>query len=157
MSTVFLRAVILLIGAIVLALSIFALPNMWQGQPTEIPLVSHAVFLIMIGLYATTVPYFIALWQGMKLLTLIDRNKAFSAASVLALRNIKHCAVIIAVLYVGGIPLLYPIAELEDAPGLILIGAAFACAPVAVAVFASLVEKLLQSAIEFKTENDLTV
>jgi ABC-type tungstate transport system substrate-binding protein len=52
---------------------------------------------------------------------------------------------------------LYPIADADDAPGLIIIGAAIACAPVVIAVFAAVLERLLQSAIDLKSENDLTV
>lgn len=102
-------------------------------------------------------PFFIALWQALKLLSLIDKNTAFSDAAVNVLKNIKRCAIIIAVLYVGGVPLLYPIADAEDAPGLIIIGMIIACAPVTLAVFAAVLQKLLESAINIKSENDLTV
>lgn len=156
-STHFLRFVIFLIGAGVLALCIFALPSMYRGGSEEFPTASHAILLIMIGLYLTAIPFFIALWQTLILLRAIDQNKAFSDASVKALRNIKYCATVIAVLYIGGVPLLFPIADADDAPGLLPIGAAIACAPIAVAVFAAVLEKLLRSALEIKSENELTV
>lgn len=156
-STHFLRFIILLMGAGVAAFCIFALPSMWYGGSEEYPAVSYALFLIMIGLYVTAVPFYIALWQTLKLLNYIDRDTAFSTASVQALRNIKYCATIIAVLYVGGVPLLFPIAQADDAPGLILVGMVFACGPIAVAVFAAILQRLLQRAIDIKSENDLTV
>ncbi len=156
-STHFLRFVIFLIGAGVLALCVFALPSMYRGASGEFPTASHAVFLIMIGLYLTAIPFFIALWQTLILLRAIDQNNAFSDASVKALRTIKYCATVIAALYIGGVPLLFPIADADDAPGLLLVGAAIACAPVAVAVFAAVLEKLLRSALEIKSENELTV
>jgi hypothetical protein len=156
-STNFLRFVIFLIGMGVLALCVFALPSMWKGGSKEFPMASQAVFLIMIGLYATTIPFFIALWQTLKLLRYIDQNKAFSDLSIRALRNIKYCATTIGALYIGGVPLLLPIAEADDAPGLMVIGAAIACTPIVVAVFAAILQKLLQNAIDIKSENDLTV
>lgn len=156
-STNFLRFVIVLIGTGVLALCIFALPEMWKGGSEEFPTASNAVFLIMIGMYATAVPFFLALCQTLKLLGLIDRNEAFSDLSVKALRNIKYCAIVIGVLYIGGIPLLAPIAQADDAPGLMLFGAVIACAPLVVAVFAAVLQTLLQNAIDIKSENDLTV
>lgn len=151
------RAAVLLIGAGVLALCVFALPAMWRGGSEEFPVASNAFLLIIIGMYATAVPFFIALWQTLKLLGNIDRGQAFSPSSVTALRNIKRCAATIAVLYVGGVPLLVPIAEAEDAPGLVVIGMAIASAPLVVAVFAAVLQKLLQHAMEIKSENDLTV
>lgn len=156
-STHFLRFAIFIIGAGVLALCIFALPTMWKGGSEEFPTAGYAIFLIMIGMYATAVPFFFALWQTLKLLRYIDQNKAFSDLSIKALRNIKYCATIIAVLYIGGVPLLFPIADAEDAPGLVVIGAAIACAPIVVAVFAAILQKLLQNAIDIKSENDLIV
>jgi hypothetical protein len=156
-STNFLKFIIILMGLGVLALCIFGLPSMWKGGSEEFPAASNAIFFIMIGLEITAVPFFIALWQTLKLLNYIDQNKAFSDLSVKALRNIKYCAIAIAILYFAGVPLLVPIAESDDAPGLVLIGAVIACAPIVVAVFAAVLEKLLQNALDIKSENDLTV
>lgn len=156
-STYFLRAVIFALGLGVLALCVFALPHLWRVGSEEFPIASRALFLIMICLYLTAIPFFIALWQALKLLSYIDKNKAFSELSVKTLRNIKYCAIAISGLYSANVPLLYPIADADDAPGLIIIGAAIACAPVVIAVFAAVLERLLQSAIDLKSENDLTV
>ncbi len=156
-STHFLRLALSMIGLGVVALCIFALPAMWRGASAEFPAASQAVFLIVLGLYATAIPFFIALWQAFKLLRFIDQGAAFSESSVKALRVMKRCIMVIAALYVGGVPLLYPIADVDDAPGLILIGMVIACVPITVAVFATVLEKLLQSAIEIQSENDLTV
>ena len=156
-STNFLRLAIFIIGIVVLAFCIFGLPAMWKGGSEEFPVASFSVILIVISMYATAIPFFIALWQTLKLLSHIDQNKAFSDLSVKALKNIKYCAIIVAVFYIIDVPLLFPIAEADDAPGLIIIGAAIACAPIVVAVFAAVLQKLLQSAIDIKSENDLTV
>jgi ABC-type tungstate transport system substrate-binding protein len=156
-STYFLRAVIFVLGLGALALCIFALPHLWRGGSEEFPIARRVLFLIMISLYLTAIPFFIALWQALKLLSYIDKNKAFSELSVKTLRNIKYCAIAISGLYSANVPLLYPIADADDAPGLIIIGAAIACAPVVIAVFAAVLERLLQSAIDLKSENDLTV
>lgn len=156
-STLFLKGFVVLIGTIVLALCTFALPQMWKGGPEEFPEASRAVFLIVIGLYATAVPFFIALWQTLKLIRYIELNKAFSDLSVKALRNIKYCATAIAVLYIGGVPLLLPIAQADDAPGLVLMGMVVASAPLAIATFAAILQRVLEDAIAIKSENDLTI
>jgi hypothetical protein len=156
-STLFLRGVIVAMGLGVLALCIFALPSIWKGGSVEFPTASNALLLIIIGMYIAAIPFYMALWQAFKLLNYIDRNTAFSDLSVRALKNIKYCAISISVLYFAGVPLLLPIAQADDAPGLVLIGAAFACAPLVIAVFAAILERLLRSAIDFKTENELTV
>lgn len=156
-STNFLRLALCLLGIIVLALCIFALPSAWRGGSAEFPLVSYSVMLIVSGLYLTAIPFFVALWQAWQLLAQIDRGQAFSEASVKRLKTIKHCALIISTIYIIFVPLLYPIAEFDDAPGLIIFGVVVACAPLTVTVFAALLEKLLQAALAIKSENDLTI
>ncbi|MEK7584944.1 MAG: DUF2975 domain-containing protein [Patescibacteria group bacterium] len=151
-STNFLRFIIFILGAGVLALGLFALPSVWRGGSAEFPEASQALLLIILGLYATAIPFFIALWQALKLLRYLDQGTAFSTLSAEALNKIKRCAVVIAVLYVGGVPLLFPIAETDDAPGLVVIGMAIALAPITVAVFTTILERLLQTTLDQKSK-----
>ena len=48
-------------------------------------------------------------------------------------------------------------AEVDDAPGLILVGMVLIFASMVIAVFAAVLQRLLQEAIDIKSENDLTV
>ncbi|WP_230161691.1 DUF2975 domain-containing protein, partial [Peribacillus simplex] len=108
-------------------------------------------------LYASAIPFYFALYQAFKLLSYIDKNKAFSELSVRALKTIKNCAITISVLYVAGMPLFYLLAEMDDAPGIILIGMVVIFASMVIAVFAAVLQRLLQEAIDIKSENDLIV
>ncbi len=150
-STNFLRATVLLIGAVVLGLCLFALP---AGIARPVLAVYRP---ILFGLYVTAIPFFIALFHTIKLLDHIDSGQAFSHLSVDALKHIKRSAVIIAGLFGLGFPYIYFAADQDDAPGVILIGLVITFASVVVAVFAAVLQRLLQSAIDIKTENDLTV
>ena len=114
-------------------------------------------YLVLIDLYASAIPFYFALYQAFKLLSYIDKNKAFSELSVKALKKIKYCAITISILYVLGMPLFYLIAEKDDAPGVIVIGLVIIFASMVIAVFAAVLQKLLQEAIDIKSENDLTV
>ena len=144
---------IVIIGIGTLAFCIFALPAIWKEGSAEFPMASYAVILIVIVMYATAIPFFIGLWHTLKLLNYIDHDKAFSDLSVKALQNITWCATIIAILYICGVPLLFPIAQADDAPGLIIVGTVIACIPTAVAVFTSILQKLLKEAIKIKLVN----
>lgn len=95
--------------------------------------------------------------QAIKLLGYVDKNKAFSKLSVIALRKIAYCGVAISITFAASLPFLYIWAEYEDAPGLIVIGMIMTLAPLAVTVFAAVVQRLLNEAIRIKSENDLTV
>jgi hypothetical protein len=152
-ETLFLKVVVFLLGLPILALCVYGLP--WIAKE---PAKAYWMLKpILIVLYMTVIPFFVALYNALKLLNYIDRNIAFSELSVKALKNIKYCAITISVLYASIIPFIYLLAEMDDAPGAILIGLALTFAPIVIAVFAAVLEKLLKHALEIKSENDLTV
>lgn len=153
-STLFLRLAIIAIGAVVLAICTVALPlairaeakgDFWDYGP------------ILLGLYAPTVPFFYALWQGLKLLGYIDAGTAFSMLSVRALKKIRTCAAVITLLFMLGLPYLFRMADTEDAPGVFALGLIVTFAALVIAVFAALLQRLFAQAVAIKSENDLTV
>ncbi|WP_068673526.1 DUF2975 domain-containing protein [Oceanobacillus sp. Castelsardo] len=154
-STFFLKIAVFLLGIPVLALGIFGLT--WLTNNPANPDYAHILYPIVICIYVTVIPYFIALSQAFKLLSYIDRSQAFSELSVKALKNIKFCAITISGLYVVILPFVYVVAELDDAPGLIIIGMLPIFASVVIAVFAAVLQKLLKEAIDIQSENELTV
>jgi hypothetical protein len=111
----------------------------------------------LIGLYVTAIVFFAALYQTLKLLSYIDKNHAFSELSIQSLKNIKYCGIIISILFVVFMPIIYLMAEMDDAPGIILIGMVIIFGSMVIAVFAAVLQKLLKNAIDIKSENDLTV
>lgn len=156
-STHFLRLAIIGLGSLVLLFCIVVIPSIFQNWGVVFPGLAALRYVLVGAMLITAVAFYTALYQGMVLLRLIDLHKAFSRQSVHALRNIKYCGGIIGAIYILAMPAIYLVAEVDDAPGLILIGMAFAGAPITVSVFAALMQKLVQTAVELKTENDLTV
>ncbi|QGR00088.1 DUF2975 domain-containing protein [Paenibacillus psychroresistens] len=154
-STLLLKVTVCFIGIPIIALCIFWLP--WIAKEVEEEYSTFWLYPALIGLYVSVVPFFVALYQSFRLLSNIDKNKAFSDLSVRALKNIKYCAFTISILQLAVLPLLYIIADADDAPGLIIIGMVIPCASFVIAVFAAVLQKLLKNAIEIKLENDLTV
>lgn len=149
-STNFLRLAILALGSVILLICFYLFPAFLEEDEARYR-------LLIIGLYIAAVPFFAALYQALTLLNLIDKGRAFSRSSVTALTRIKACALIIAGLFVLYTPLLYPIAEEEDAPGVLLFGMIIGFASLVVAVFAALMQRVLEDALKIKSENDLTV
>lgn len=154
-STVFLKIAVILIGIPVLALGGFSL--YWLAKNPVNPNYAHILYPIIIGIYLSAIPFFTALYQALRLLSYIDKNKAFSDLSVKALRNIKYCANTISIVYVVIMPFVYILAEKDDAPGAIIMGMVPIFASMVIAVFAAVLQKLLREAIDIKSENDLTV
>jgi hypothetical protein len=156
-TTLFLKIAVILVGIPVLALCIFLVPEIANFSAELYPDIAYMKYLVLIDLYAAAVPFYFALYQAFKLLSYIDKNKAFSELSVRALKIIKYCAITISILYVVGMPLFYLIAEKDDAPGIIVIGLVIIFASMVIAVFAAVLQRLLQEAIDIKSENDLIV
>ncbi|MCU4981914.1 DUF2975 domain-containing protein [Bacillus thuringiensis] len=147
---------IFLSGIAVLALCIFLVPEMANFVANLYPNIAPIKYLVFIVMYGAAVPFYVALYQAFNLLQYIDENAAFSELSVKSLKNIKRCAVTISGLYVLGLPLFHFIAKKMEPPiglvGLIIIFASFVSA-----VFTAILQRLLQEAINIKSENDLTV
>ncbi|HYG83613.1 MAG TPA: DUF2975 domain-containing protein [Verrucomicrobiae bacterium] len=150
-STIILRATVIFIALIVLALCIFVLPFAIGTDKTG------DYRPILFGMYATAIPFFVAIYQALKLLVYIDKNIAFSHAAVQALKGIKYCAVIISAMYAAGMPYIYFVADKDDAPGVIVLGLVITFGSFVIATAAALFQKLFQSAVAIKSENDLTV
>ncbi|MBO0601379.1 DUF2975 domain-containing protein [Sporosarcina sp. E16_3] len=156
-TTLFLKIAIILIGIPVLALCIFLVPVIASFAAELYPDIVYMKYLVLIVLYSSAIPFYFALYQAFILLSYIDKNEAFSHLSVKALKTIKNCAITISILYVVGMPLFYLVAEKDDAPGIIVIGLIIIFASMVIAVFAAVLQRLLQVAIDIKSENDLIV
>ncbi|MFC2947955.1 DUF2975 domain-containing protein [Virgibacillus sediminis] len=159
-STLLLKIAVILIGVPILGLCIFLLPQIAREafeHAGKGAVLAYVVFGILIIMYLSAIPFYFALYQALRLINYIDKNQAFSQISVKALKKIRTCAITISGLYVVALPLIFVVAEWDDAPGLILIGLVIAGASMVIAVFAAVLKKLLQEAIDIKSENDLTV
>ncbi|MEK4366766.1 DUF2975 domain-containing protein [Paenibacillus amylolyticus] len=154
-TTIFLKLAVLLIGVPILALYIFGIP--WLANNPVNPNYAGALYPIVIIMYVSVIPFIVALYQAFRLLSYIDKNEAFSLMSVKSLKTIKYCAIVISSLYFVMLPFVYVVAEKDDAPGLILMGMVPVFASLVIAVFSAVLQRLLQEAIDIKSENDLVV
>jgi hypothetical protein len=156
-STLFLKAVILLIGIGALAVMII-FPH-FEGRNTNADLFSiyfQDPFLAYV--YIASIPFFVALYQAFQLLGYIGQNKVFSPDSVRALRIIKYCAIILSILIVmAALYIRIFHANGDDPAGFIALCIVTAFISVIIATATAVFESLLQSAVDIKSENDLTV
>jgi len=157
-STLFLRAAILGAAFIVMLLSAWAVSDVFSHWTEQSPELANWKYPIIFVVSACAATFCVAVRQIWKLLNLIDKNKAFTKASVRAMKNVKYCGLLISGLFATWMPLSFHAAQNEDAPGMILIfGAIFVGIPFVVAIFAGVAQQLFQNAIDIKSENDLTV
>ncbi|MFD1674800.1 DUF2975 domain-containing protein [Alicyclobacillus fodiniaquatilis] len=156
-STLFLKLAVIVIGIPVLALCIFLVPKIGNFAGELYPDIAYIKSLVLIDMYAAAIPFYFALYQALKLLSYIDKNQAFSELSVRALKNIKYCAITIGILYLLGMPLYFLMGKKVDPPSFTPMGSFIIFASMVIAVFSAVLQRLLQEAINIKSENDLTV
>lgn len=108
-----------------------------------------------------SIPIFLALYQTLKLLNLIDKKKAFSDESVGVLQKIKYSAISFAILVVVfAAAVVIPAKNIDPAEDVTPVGTfgfIFVFVSSVIAIFVAVLQKLLKNAIEIKSENDLTV
>ena len=155
-STIFLQVVIVLIGIVALAIMIrFPLP---EGRAVNLDLFSIYSDPFIVYGYVASIAFFVALYQAFKLLGYIRQNKVFSLNSVKALRTIKYCAItlsasiVMAALYIRIFH-----AEGDDPAGFMAVCIVTTFISIVIATAAAVFERTLQSAVDIKSENDLTV
>ena len=154
--TVFLQAVIVLIG--ILALAILIRLPLTEGRAANLDLFSiYSDPFILYG-YASSIAFFVALYQAFKLLGYIGQNKVFSSPAVKTLKNIKYCAIVLSIFIVSAALYIRLFYNKEDDPaGFLAICIVTTFVSIVVATAAAIFEKLLQNAIDMKSENDLTI
>ncbi|WP_026673422.1 DUF2975 domain-containing protein [Alkalihalobacterium bogoriense] len=153
--TLFLKIVIILLGITVVALCVLWLPWLARNAAEQAPEFAYLKYPVLLGLYVTAVPFFMALHQAWQLLNYIEKNAAFSELSVSTLNKIKYCGNAIAFLYAVGTILLLTQNALH--PGVAIISFLVMFTSVVIAVFAAVLQKLLKNALKIKSENELTI
>ena len=107
-------------------------------------------------MYIGSIPFFVALYQAVKLLGYVGRDEVFSQRSVRALRIIKYCALLL-ISFVA-VSVLFMIGEdRDDRPPGVFMRMLITFPSIVVAIAAAVFEPILQNAVALKSENDLTV
>jgi hypothetical protein len=108
--------------------------------------------------YTASIAFFVALYQAFKLLGYVGSGKVFSHRSVKALRTIKYCAMSLVGFLVGAEAYFFIVVRgKDDIAGGVMMGLVLIFLSAIVATAAGVFERTLQSAVELKSENDLTV
>lgn len=153
---VFLQAVIVLIGIVALAILLWF--PLTEGRATNLDLFSIYFDPFILYGYAASTAFFVALYKAFRLLGYIGQNKVFSSNSVKTLRSIKHCAIVLSISIVAAGLFIRLSHDKEDDPaGFLAMCIVTTFITIVVATAAAIFEKLLQNAVDMKSENDLTI
>jgi hypothetical protein len=155
-STIFLQIVIVLIGIGALAFMLWE-PHI-EGRNVHATLFEiYFKDPFLAYAYTTSIAFFVALYQAFKLLGHIGRNEVFSQRSVKAFRTIKYCAIALAASIGAAVAYLFIARPGDDIAGGVAVGLFIIFVSIVIATAAAVFERTLQSAVDIKSENDLTV
>jgi len=151
----FLQFVVVLIGIVALAIMIrFPLT---EGRAVNLDLLSIYADPFLVCGYLASSAFFIALYQAFKLLGYVGQNKAFSPNSLKVLRTIKYCAIVLGILIVmAGLYIRIFHAKDDDPAGFIALCVVTTFISIVIATASAVFERLLQTGVDIKSENDLT-
>jgi len=156
-SSTFLQVVIVLIGIGALALMLWE-PHI-EGRNAHATLFEmYFKDPFLAYAYIASIPFFVALYQAFKVLGYVRQNKTFSQATVKALRTIKYCAIAIIGFVAVSVIFMYPMfGDKDDRPAGVFMRILITFPSIVIATAAAMFERILQNAVEIKSENDLTV
>ena len=153
-STAFLQTVIVLIGIAALAFLLWE-PHV-EGVNASATLFEMYFDFFVAYAYVGSIPFFVALYQAFKWLGYAGRDEVFSPRAGRALRTIRYCA--LAMFSVVAVSLFFMIGgDQDDRPAGLFMRILVAFPSIVVAAAVATLERILQSAVDLKSENDSTI
>lgn len=140
-TAILLKLAIFLVVIPLIGFFVLVMPRIMTGLSEVFPVSANFRYPGLIALYAAVIPFLFALYETIKLFININKEKAFSEATVKTLKNIKYSAMTISILYIIAMPLLFLMGDADDAPGVILFSLIIILTSFVSAVFASVFEK----------------
>ena len=154
-STIFLQVVIALFGIGILTWLLWE-PHV-EGVNKNATFFAVYFDPFIAYIYIGSIPFFVAIYQGIKFLGYIGRDEIFSERSVRALRIIKYCSLLVIAFVAGSVIFMIFEGDPEDRPAGVFLRLLITFPSIVVATAAFVSERILQNGVDIKSENDLTV
>jgi hypothetical protein len=150
-STIFLQAVVVLIGICTLVFMLWE-PHL-EGRNAHATLFEiYFKDPFLAYAYIGSVAFFVALFQAFKVLGYVGQNKVFSPDAVRALRTIKYCGITLVAMIGGAVAyLMIAVRGKDDIAGGVAMGLFLIFVSVVIATAAALFERRLRNAVDIKS------
>jgi hypothetical protein len=155
-SIVILQAAVVVFGLGVLAFMLGE-PHLEGRNAHATPFEVYFKDPLLAYAYLASIPFFVALYHAFKVLGYAAHNQIFSPAAVHSLRTIKYCAIAMIGFALFSFLFMFFTDDGEDRPPGVALRLLVVMPSVLVAAAAATFERILQNAVELKSEHDLTV
>lgn len=146
-KTLFLKTSLVFMFIPVVLITAFASPSLYFEAVESNEINVYFVLLFVILMDLVLIPSAVAIFQTIKLFGNIEKGEYYSEKTIHSLNVIKVCGITAAGLFGLMLPSVFYFAQMDDAPGLALIGLVFVAAGVFVAIFASVMKDVIKKKI----------
>ncbi len=101
-----LSGLLIFIGLIIFLMCVFVLPSIAADVVRHSPEVAHLQYPILLGMYATAIPFFYAIYASIGIIFIAERKSIYAGEIKHYLKQISYCAVTIISLYIFGFTIL---------------------------------------------------
>ena len=100
--TYVLSGLLILIGFIIFLMCSFVLPSISDDVVRHSPEITHLQYPILLGMYATAIPFFYAIYATIKIIFTAEKESIYAEEIKGYLTQISYCAAVIILLYIAG-------------------------------------------------------
>ena len=101
-----LSGLLIFIGLIIFLMCTFVLPSIADDVVRHSPEVAHLQYPMLLGMYATAIPLFYAIYASIGIIFIAERESIYAGQIKHYLKQISYCAVTIITLYIVGFTIL---------------------------------------------------
>lgn len=152
---IFLKAVLILFGVGLLAFAVFLLPKFAEMAADYYTELRYLKLPGLIFVYCSAVPFYVALFQGVRICDSILQSDPFSRKNRKAFSIAGICALVVTLMYYAGTVTLVFL-QVEHLI-IYIVGVLIGSCALIFALLCAVLDQLLAKAIEIREENDLTV
>ena len=146
-KTFCLKIALVLIFIPIVLITCFATPSLYVEAVENNEINHYFVLAFVVLMILVLLPCAVAIFQTLKLFTNIEKGVYYSEKSMKSFRVIQYSGVVAAGLFAAMLPSVFYFAEMDDAPGLVLLGLIFVFGGCAIAVFASVMRDLVMEKV----------
>lgn len=147
-KTLFLKISLVFMYVPVVLITIFATPSLYFEAVKNNEINVYFVLPFVILMVSILIPSGLAVIETIKLFTNIEKGNYYSEKTIRGFNIIKACGIVAGILFMIMLPSVFYFAEMDDAPGLGLIGLVFVAAGIFIAIFASVMKDVVRIGIE---------
>lgn len=115
-----------------------------EGRAADLDLISIYTDPFILYIYIASIPFFMGLFQAIRLLGYIEKNKIFSQVAIEAMQNIKYRA-LSTICFIIGAEAFITLSSEEDITGILALGAYLVLLSSVVVATADVFQKVLLS------------